>query len=422
MIKIQTVKNNLKTIVFPTNKTDAVTVLILVGVGSRFENEKTRGISHFLEHLFFKGGEKFANSKAVAAAIDAVGGEFNAFTGKEYTGFYVKVARENLNLAFEVLADMLCRARFDSTEIEKERSVILQELKMYQDTPIYQIGWDFERLLFGENPMGWDQIGTEKNILNFSRADFLNFKNKFYDPRKTFVVAAGNVDENSVRAEIEKKFDLKNSAENLNSPEKISFEKSRKILIKKKSTEQIHLTIGFRGVKFGDEKEMAARLLAVILGGNMSSRMFEEIRDRRGLCYSVRTAGDFYSDCGAISTYAGISPERFDEAAAAIAAEYFKIADGGISDEELKKARGFLRGKLILQFEDSEEIASFVGTQAVLRGEILRPEKLFEKIAKVSADEINDLARELFSKEKIRLAAIGPVEKSEKEILEILRG
>ncbi|MCT4592492.1 MAG: insulinase family protein, partial [Candidatus Gracilibacteria bacterium] len=289
MIQPKILKNNLKTVVYPLRSTEAITIMILIGVGSRDENQSLRGISHFLEHMFFKGGQKYKTAQDVALAIDSVGGDFNAFTGKEYTGYYVKTAKENVDVAFSVLSDMMMNARFDQFEIEKERGVILEEFNLYQDTPMYQIGWDFEHLLFGNQPLGWDQIGTKDNIRRFNQEDFINYKNDFYTEDNTTIVIAGNIDEDEGYRKIGEYFDFKNSVKIKGRVPYVKMPQGDKISITEKNTEQGHMVMGYLGVPFGDEREAASKLLSVVLGGNMSSRMFTEIREKRGLCYSVST-------------------------------------------------------------------------------------------------------------------------------------
>ncbi len=408
----------------PLEGTQSITVLILIGVGSRYENKTQRGISHFLEHMFFKGGQKYKNAKEVASTIDGVGGDFNAFTGKEYTGYYVKLAKRHLDTAFDVLSDMLLQATLNANDIEKERSVILEEYNLYQDVPMYQIGWDFERVLFGDHPLGWDQIGTKERIKNFSRSDFLKYKNKFYTPENTSIIVTGNISEKEGNEKIQHYFeDFFANSTSEKSPKPIDFifsENPKKIKIQSKKTEQGHLVIGYPGIPFGSEKEFMARTLAIILGGNMSSRMFTHIRDELGLCYSIRTTTDHFSDVGVISTYAGVDINRFDQAIEAICQQYDQIAEKGISQEELDKAKNFMIGKLTLRLEDSEEMASFLGTQTVLTGQVKTEKELFDSIEKITKEDINDLAKNLFTKDKIALSAIGPFGSREEEIKDLL--
>lgn len=420
MIHPNILPNSLRTVIYPQKGTQAVTVLILVGVGSRYEKAHERGISHFLEHMFFKGGAKYKNAKEVAAAIDGVGGDFNAFTGKEYTGFYVKLAKDNVDVAFDVLADMLISARFDQVEIEKERGVILEEYNLYQDTPIYQIGWDFENLLFGDQSLGWDQIGTKETIRSFHRDDFVNYKRNLYGFENTAIIVTGNITEQEAMQKINAYFPAGQDQKNRNKEDFTWPNNPQRISIKNKKTEQGHLVMGFPGIPFGDDREFATRLLSVIMGGNMSSRMFTVIREELSLCYSIRTSTDHYSDVGVISTHAGVDLNRFEEAVKAIKNEYTKAFQGGFTEQELVNAKNFLRGKITLRLEDSEEMASFLGTQTILKGQVKTPEEIFAGIESVSKGEIDQLARELFDPAKLSLAAIGPFEDLEERLREVI--
>ncbi len=414
------IANGPRLIVAPSD-TRSVTVLVLVGAGSRYEAKRERGIAHFLEHMFFKGGKIFDTPKKVSETIDAIGGDFNAFTGKEYAGYYVKCASEHRETAFSVLGDMLVNAKLDLADIDRERGVILEEMRMYEDTPMYQVGWDFEQILFGDNPMGWDQIGLEENIRSFSREDFQQFKKDLYTPENTVVVVAGNTDELSATTLTEHFFSLSNNEKKARHFETLSNTDNTVVKIRDKKTEQAHLVMGYSGLARGDQDEYSARLLSVILGGNMSSRMFLRIREEKGLCYSIHTSTDHYSDCGALSTHAGVDLSRISEAISAISCEYQEIAQKGVTPAEVQKAKSFLKGKLTLRMEDSEEIASFFGTQAILGKNIFSLDDMFAKIDAVEKSQIDALALRLLTKEKIRLSLIGPFSGLEQEFTALMQ-
>lgn len=407
-------------VIAPIEGTKAVTVLILVGAGSRYESDPERGIAHFLEHMFFKGGKVYDSPKKVSEEIDRIGGDFNAFTGKEYAGYYVKCAGENVKTAFSVLGDMLMDTKLDINDINKERGVIIEELNMYQDTPMYQIGWDFERLLFGDTPMGRDQIGLKETILAFSEEDFRQYRHDLYTSENTVIVVAGDITEEKAEALTKQYFafdDRKKSRKT--SPAHI--EEKKKVIIREKRTEQAHLIIGFEGVPFGHPEEFAARLLAIILGGNMSSRMFLNIREQKGLCYSISTSTDQYSDVGVLSTHCGVDLQRTEEAISAVAHEYYELAKNGVEEDEVTKAKSFLRGKLTLKMEDSEERASFLGTQAILGAKIRTVDELFAHIESITKSDIDTLAARILKPENCRLAAIGPFAGLEEKFSELIQ-
>ncbi|MCF7846066.1 MAG: insulinase family protein [Candidatus Peribacteraceae bacterium] len=416
-----TLPNGLKVVTQKIDGTAAITVLVLAGAGSRYETRERNGLSHFLEHMFFKGGEKFQNTKEVSEAIDSVGGEFNAFTGKEYAGYFVKVAATHTDIAFDVLSDMLVHAKFPAEEIEKERGVILEEYNMYQDTPMYQVGWDFERLLFGDQPMGWDQIGSKENIRNFQRDDFVNYKKELYQPGNLVVAVAGNCGHADIVSKVEKFFKFENGQKSLDWQGLEKFEPESPVKIQNKKTEQGHLVLGVKGVAAEDERHWTQRVLAIILGGNMSSRMFLSVREAKGLCYYIRTNTDDYTDAGVVSTSAGVDLKRLPLAVSAIRAEYEKIAAEKVDAEELTRAKEFLKGKLTLRLEDSEEYAHLLGKQFLLYEEQLELEEIFAKIDAVTDEDIQKLAQEIFVPANLRLAAIGPFEGREAELTKLLK-
>lgn len=421
MIKPEILDHNLKAVIYPLKGTEAITVLVLIGTGSRYETDDERGISHFLEHMFFKGGKRYKNAREVAAKIDSVGGDFNAFTGKEYTGYYVKTAKNNVDTAFDVLSDMLLNAQLAQNEIEKERGVILEEYNLYQDTPIYQIGWDFEHLLFGNQPLGYDQIGTKERIKNFNHEDFINYKKDCYTASNTLIVLAGNITEEEGLKKIKEYFTFQEDKKaRKHSP--LQTLANRKILsLKDKKTEQGHLVMGYPGVAFGSEDDFASRIISIMLGGNMSSRMFSEIREELGLCYSISSSTDHFSDIGVISTHAGVDISRFEDAIKAIKKEYEKAALKGFTKEELERAKNFLIGKLTLKMEDSEEIASFLSTQIILTNKAKKIDRVFKEIQEIQLDHVNQLTKKLFDPQKIALAVIGPFADMEEKLEKIMR-
>lgn len=408
MQKVNTLANGLKVVLSPIEGTKSCTVLCLVGAGSRYETKDINGISHFLEHMFFKGGERYKNAAEVASAVDGIGGDFNAFTGKEYAGYYVKCASHKKEVAFDVIGDMMLNATFDENEIEKERGVILEEYNMYQDTPMYQVGWDFEALLFGDQPMGWDQIGTKELIKGVTRQQFQDYKNSLYTPDNAVISISGHFDEEEVMDLANKYFNFDDVKRGREFATYKKPEAGSKVISQYKKTEQGHIIIGVEGVPAKSEDEYTEKILSVILGGNMSSRMFMNVREAKGLSYYIRTTTDDYTDVGSISTAAGVDLNRVDLAIKAIIEEYKKIMESPVSDEELVKAKEFMKGKIILRLEDSEEYAHLMGKQVLLYPEINSVDEILKKIDAVTPDDIQRLSKELFAEENLRLAMIGP--------------
>lgn len=405
--------NGIRVLTEKLTGTASVTVLVLVGAGSRYENRDIRGLSHFLEHMFFKGGKKYKISKDVSEAIDSVGGEFNAFTGKEYAGYFVKVAIESMDTAMDVLSDMLVNCTLKQEEIEKERGVILEEYNMYQDTPMYQIGWDFESLIFGDQPLGWDEIGLKDVIKRVGHEDFVNYKESLYSPDNVVVAVVGNIDNKEVVDKVEKYFDLKNTKKAFNF-EALKPIDGGKIHVKEKKTEQAHIAIGFPGYPETHKDHWGLKLLSVILGGNMSSRMFLAVREAKGLSYYIRTSTDNYKDGGVLVTNAGVDLKRIDEAFEGIIEEYKKIVKEDVPEAELKKAKSFLKGKMILSLEDSEEFAHLLAKYELLHNMVKTPEELIKMIDAVTVKDIRRIAEDVLQPQKMKIAVIGPYEDSKR--------
>jgi len=409
MYTIERLPSGLPVLTAPSNGVESATVMVFAGAGSRYEREQDRGISHFLEHMFFKGGDKYLTTKDVSAAIEGVGGDFNAFTGKEYAGYYVKAAAKHLNLSCDVLSDMLLHAKFPQEEIEKERGVIMEEERMYQDTPMYRAGWDFEQLLYGDHPLGWDTIGTEKVIRSVQTADFLRHKEALYTPDNLVLAFAGKVDQAQARSLAEKFFKGISGSKKNKFPAFDTFGSDR-VYLRTKKTEQAHLVLGVPGVGALDKDHFAVKLLAIILGGNMSSRMFLNIREAKGLCYYISTEVDSYLDAGSLSTRAGIDQSRLHEAISLIIHEYDECAKKGITDDELVRAKDYFTGRVTLSLEDTEERAHFYGKQQLLYPKVRDLEQYFKEIHAVTKAQVDTLAKRLLTHKQLRLVVIGQEE------------
>lgn len=415
-----TLPNGLRLITKNLPNTEAVTVLVLVGAGSRYETLEINGIAHFIEHMFFKGAKKYKNTKEVSETIDGIGGDFNAFTGKEYAGYYVKVASSHTETAVDVLSDMLINATFDPTEINKERGVILEEYNMYQDTPMYQTGWNFESLIFGDQPIGRDQIGTKELITTVTQDQFRDYQQKLYTPDNTVICMVGNVNHDEALALTEKYFQMADHKKSLEHDEFSGFQTEEKIHLTTKKTEQAHLVLGFPGVSYTSPDRWASKLLSIILGGNMSSRMFLHVREQKGLCYYVRTETDEYTDTGTFTTRAGVDVTRVKDAIESIVHEYKIMFEDGATQAELDKAKSYLKGKMVLRLEDSEEYAHLLGRQELLRDNILDPEAIQNEIDKVDLEDVNRLAKQILDENKLYLCLIGPY-KDKEEFSQLLK-
>ena len=409
MFQIKTLPSGLRIVSNKLESTKAATVIILAGAGSRYETKANNGIAHFLEHMFFKGAKKYKNTKEVSETIDAIGGEFNAFTGKEYVAYYVKAAASHLDVSLDVLSDMLLYSKFDPAEIDKERGVITEEYNMYQDTPMYQIGWDFEKLMYGDQPMGWDQVGTKEVIQSVKHEDFVTYKKSLYVPKNLVISVAGNIPDD-IEKKIAEYFTFEDVEQKISAAALKENPEKKKVILRNKKTEQGHICVGVPAYSEEHKDHYALKMLSVILGGNMSSRMFLSVREAKGLAYYIHTNTDDYTDSGIISTNAGVDLNRTEMAISAIVDEYKKIADEKVSDAELTKAKEFLKGKIILKLEDSEEYAHFLGKYELLYNRARTEDEILTEIDKVTPEDVQRVAKDVFNAEKLRLAAIGPFE------------
>lgn len=407
MFRKTTLKTGLRILTKKLPGTEAVTVLVLVGAGGRYENNEIRGLSHFLEHMFFKGASRYKNAREVSEAIDSVGGIFNAFTGKEYAGYYVKVASEHIKVAIDVLSDMIVNSKFKQEEVDKERGVILEEFNMYQDTPMYMVGWTFENLVFGDQPLGWDEIGTKEFIKRAAHKDFVDYFEKLYTPDNMVIAISGNVEHKEVTDMVSDYFDMDDDKKAFEF-EPLKEISSAKLAIIEKKTEQAHLAIGFPGLSERHEDHWALMLLSTILGGGMSSRMFLAVREAKGLAYYIKTSTDNYIDGGTFATFAGVDLKRIDDAISSIVEEYKKVKEEGITEKELKKSKAYLRGKMILALEDSEEYSHYLAKFELLHGEAHVPDYFLKKIEKVTMADVKRVIDLLIKPELLKLCVIGP--------------
>jgi predicted Zn-dependent peptidase len=431
MPKIQHLKNNLRYITIPVKGTKTVTILVIIGTGSKYENRRNNGISHFLEHMFFKGTIKRPNTLALSSELDSMGAEFNAFTSKEYTGYWIKADAEKLGQAAEIVSDMFLNSKLDQREIEREKGVIIEEMNMYRDNPMHYIEDLFEELLYGDSPAGRDTLGTKENILRFKREDFTKYLRSQYNSQNTIVCIAGNVgitnyplrrpaslakrgESFSETSELRitnllnkyfskiKKSDFRGKEKVIESQKK----PAKKVYFKK--TDQAHLSLGVRAYPVGHKYEHILKFISILLGGSMSSRLFIELRERKGLAYYIKTGAELYTDSGYLTTQAGVPVDKVQESAKIILDEYKKLKTNLVPAKELKKIKDLFKGRLALQLEASDDVASWYARQIVLRNKILTPEEYIKKMQSVTAGEIKRVAEEIFVNEKLNFAIIGP--------------
>lgn len=408
MYKKTILKNGLRIITMPMKNTEAITVLVLVGAGSKYETKEINGISHFLEHMLFKGTKKYPNTQKLIEPLDRIGGIYNAFTSKECTGYWTKVDHSHLDIALDWISDIYLNSRLNEKEIEKEKGVIIEEINMYLDMPEKYVFELWEKLLYGDQPAGW-LISGEKEIINkFKKQDFLDYRKNYYSAKNTIICVAGNIDSDSCIKKIEKCFKRIEARPVKSKPKVIERQKKPNCLLYSKKTDQTHLYLGVRGYNFFHPRRYAQELLAIILGGMMSSRLWIEIREKLGLAYYINTSDSTDSDTGFLATQAGVDNRRVEIAIKAILKEYQNISQKGVSKEELQRAKDNIKGHLTLSLESSEAQASFYGMQELLEKKILSPKEIYAKIDRVTNKDILITAKDIFQPKNLNLALIGP--------------
>ena len=409
--------NGLRVLTAPMPQAQSVACFVMIAAGSRYETRETNGIAHFAEHMFFKGTENRPTARDIAGEIDAIGGEFNAFTSKEYTGFYVKCAVEHRDTALDVLVDMLRRSKFDPGEIEREKGVIIEEMNMYFDTPRDYIGGVYESLLYGDQPLGWDTVGRKETVRAATRETFLDYVTTWYRPARMVVGIGGRIDDDS--ALVARIGDLLGDLEAQDSShappplEPLPVGDGR-VKIHTKQSDQAHLSIGARSLPLTHPDRYVLQLLATVLGGGMSSRLFTEVRERRGLAYYVYGTNHSYTDTGSLYSQAGVDINRVDDAVSTIVRELERVADEAVPSDELEKARNFAKGRFVLQLESPHGLILFGLRREVLENAATEPEEVLAGLDAVTADDIQRVAQDVIGANGLKLALIGPFEDAER--------
>jgi|SRR5579872_1251622 len=403
-----TFKNGLN--VFLVNVPDAQSVVftIFVKVGSRYERRGEEGIAHFLEHVFFKGSQNYPNPSSMSTLIDAIGGDFNAATSKESTEFYIHAEKHNFDLIFNVLTDMIQNPLFNAEELQKEKGVVIEEINLYQDNPGAQVESNLEEVMWPKTTLGKEIIGTRASINGLNRDKVFAFKRKFYHPGNIILGISGAFDQKEVLKKIRKSWAIiKNQA-----VPKFDLVKEKqsgpRIEIEYRETKQAHLALGFKSYQHGHKNNPATMLLASILGGNMSSRLFVNIREQKGLAYYVRASNNAYHDTGNFTIQAGLKIGETLNAVKSILAELRKIKTDLVSDAELTRAKDYMKGRIALALEDNQEKLNWVLERFAFTGKVKLPEDLFKSLAKVTALDIQRVANEIFDNNRMSLALIGP--------------
>ena len=412
MFKKITLKNGLRIIVISQKGTQAATVLALVGTGSKYEKKEENGISHFLEHMFFKGTKKRPDKIDIAETLDKIGGIYNAFTGEDYTGYFAKVSASNFELALDWVSDIYLNSLLPEKEMEKEKGVIIEEINMIYDHPMSYVSTLWNKLLYGDQPAGWDIAGTKESVSGISRQELLDYMNSQYVASNTIVCLAGNINIPSAIEKIKKYFSSIKSTKPFEKPRVIERQTSPELLLHTKNTDQSHICFGARSYNVFHPQKYAQDLLAVILGGMMSSRLFISIRERQGLAYYIRASSELYTDSGYLSVHAGVKNDSAEQAVRSIIKECKSLREKAVGAKELSKAKEYIKGKTQIHLESSDAVASFWGEQEVVDRKTETVEEIMKAYSKVTVRDIKRVANIIFRNDRLNLAIIGPISKS----------
>lgn len=403
-----TFPNGLRLITVPMRDNHTVTVMVLVEAGSKYETKDISGLSHFLEHMCFKGTSARPRAMDISRELDALGAQYNAFTSQEFTGYFAKAAKEHFAKILDVVSDLYLHPLFPAPEIEREKGVIVEEINMYRDLPQKHVQDVFAELLYGDQPAGWNIAGTPETVRAMKRDDFVSYRDKHYVSGATTVVVAGAVSEKEAHRAVARAFERMHAGKK---HEKTAVQESQRapaLRVEMRHTDQVHFVLGVRAFDTYHKAQPALRLLAGVLGAGMSSRLFQKMREELGICYYVKTDIDSFTDHGFLSVSAGVDKNRTEEAVRAILAEFARLREKPVSAGELKKVQECLKGNMYLSLEATDEYAEFYGLQEILRKEIKRPEEMAQEIDKVSSADVRKVAQEIFIPFHTNLAVVGP--------------
>ncbi|PIR98707.1 MAG: hypothetical protein COT88_00095 [Candidatus Colwellbacteria bacterium CG10_big_fil_rev_8_21_14_0_10_41_28] len=409
-LKKKVLNNGIRAVVVPQKDNPAVTVLVLVETGSKYETKDISGISHFLEHMCFKGTKNRPTPLDISGELDRLGSSYNAFTGHEYTGYYAKVDKGHFEKALDIVSDIYLNQIFDEEEIEREKGVIIEEINMYEDIPQRKVVDDLTSLLYGDQPAGWN-IGGDKDVIKkITKDDFLAYKKDHYVPNATTVVVAGSVDPEDALEKIEKIF---SSMEEGDKKDKLPVKEEQskpEMHMQKKDSEQTHLILAVRAYDTFHKDRFVVRLIGDILGGGMSSRLWAKVRGELGAAYYVGADSDEFTDTGVLSARAGVEHSKLEVVISAILAEFKRLKEELVSEEELQKTKDHMIGSMMLGLETSNSVAMYYGFQELIKKEMKDPNEVADMLRAITQKDIQRVAKDIFKNEKLNLALIGPVE------------
>ncbi len=414
MYQKTTLDNNLRIIAVPMPDSLTATVLILVEAGSKYETKEINGLSHFLEHMCFKGTKKRPRSIDISSELDNIGAIYNAFTSMEYTGYFAKARPNHFDTILDVVSDIYLNQIFDPKEIDKEKGVIVEEINMYEDLPMRRVQELFTTLLYGDQPAGWDIAGRKEIIKKLNQEDFLRYRQEHYLSQSTLVVVAGKFNEEKAIEKTKQAFSEIKISKKTPKVKTIEHQEKPEVLLKHRETDQTHLVLGVRAFDIFDERRYILEVLSDILGGGFSSRLFQKIREEMGAAYYVSADADLYTDHGYLAASAGVDHNKINEVIEAMLEEFKKLTEKPVENKELERAKEHLIGRLIIGLETSDQLAGFYGGQEIITREILTPEDTIGKIQAVKNEEIIAVASEIFQNQKLNLAIIGPFKEKER--------
>lgn len=411
--QFETFPSGLRLVTVPMEGTRAVTVMVMVGTGSKYETKDINGISHFLEHMMFKGTTKRPGPLDISRELDSLGAQYNAFTDKEMTAYYAKASADKLDIVMDVVFDIYLNSKFPEDGIQTERHVVVEEINMYNDQPRYIVSKNMEHLLYGDQPAGWDIAGTKENVLGLKREQFVDYFNTHYIASNTVIAVAGAIDPALVKEKVQKYFENIRQSKNVDKLAVVERQTEPQADVFYKATDQTHFILGFRAFNMHDERRYALGLLASILGGGMSSRLFSEVREKRGLAYYISASQEERTDTGFFEIDAGVNNDRALEALTVVMAEIRKIKNAGVTPDELKRAIDRTIGGTALALEHSNFLAQSLGGSVLFENKVLTPEEELAKIKAVTRDDITKVLAEVFQENRLNFALVGPFKDAE---------
>jgi len=419
MFKKHVLKNGLRVVLVPMQKSMATTFLVLVEAGSKYENKEINGISHFLEHMCFKGTKKRPTALIISSEMESLGAVCNAFTGQEVTGYYAKVSADKIDSALDIISDMYIDPLLEEKEIQKEKGVIIEEINMYEDLPMRKVHENFMALVYGDQPAGWSVAGKKEVVSGINREKMVDYRKKHYVPEATTIIVSGAFKEKEMLKKLNKVFGGLSRSDKAGKETVIEAQSQPKVALETKQSDQTHLVLGFRAFDMFDKRKYALNVLCNILGGGMSSRLFQKVREELGAAYYVNCGSSLFTDHGLLVVSAGVDNKKINVVIKAILDELNKIKNDLVTKAELDKSKNHICGSMMIGLETSDSLAEFYGEQELFREKIMDPEQFIKKIKAVRASDIKAVAEDIIQNIKLNLAIIGPFQNAsefEKEL------